>query len=241
MRTKTLVTLAVALLVSDRSAAQSIGSASDTGRTVVYSTGQARQPIPLDRVTIVLTIDTQAMNVEDAASRLATIERGVADTLRRFNLPAGSVQTFAGGITPYRPQNGPPSMMSGPTFAGRSTIRVEGLRPEQLAPLTAAALAKGATGVAAPTFSSSVMDSVRRTLVPKAFELAKRDAENVARAAGGQLGRLLTISIAPAALFEQQQPYVTPMYYENSPRVLPNASASVNVNASWILIPGARQ
>ena len=240
MRTKALVILVVALFVTPAARAQTVVTTSDTGRTVVYATGQARQSMPLDRVTIVLTIDTQGMNVEDAASRVAAIERAVADTLRRFNLPPGSVQTFAGGIMPYRPQNYSPSMMAGPAFAGRSTIRVEGLRPEQLAPLTAAALAKGATGVAAPSFSFGAVDSVRRTLVPKAFEAAKRDAETAARAAGGQLGRLLTLSVAPFP-FEPQQPFVTPTYYENAPRVIPNASASVNVSASWILIPGPRQ
>lgn len=180
------------------------------------------------------------MTVDEAANRLSTVERGVLDTLRRFNLPAGSINTFAGGIAPYRPQTMPPSMMSGPSFAGRSSIRVEGLRPEQLAALTAAAMAKGATGVAPPSFTSSVADSVRRVLVPRAFDQAKREAELLAHAAGGQLGHLLTLNISPAQ-FDQQQPFVSQAYYESAPRVLPTTNTTVTVNASWMLIPGPRQ
>jgi uncharacterized protein len=242
MHSQLVLGLAASVLLTQLATAQSAGILPDTGRTVVYASGQARQPTILDRAALVLMLDAQGMTVEDATNRLATIERGVLDTLRRFNLPTRSVHSFAGGVAPYRPQNISPSMMGGPTFAGRATIRIEDLRPEQLAPITAAVLAKGVTNIAPPSFSSSVADSLRRILVPGAFAQAKREAESVARAAGGQLGRLLTLSITPTPPFEQQQhQFVNPPYFENSPRMIPNTNLTVNVSASWILVPGAKQ
>jgi len=62
----------------------------------------------------------------------------------------------------------------------------------------------------------------------------------VARAAGGQLGRLLTLNVPPAP-FEPQQQYLNTPYYENGPRVIPNTNLTVSVNASWILVPGEKQ
>jgi len=240
MRSQLALGLAASLLFAHLAAAQGTTTLSDTGRTVVYASGQARHPAVLDRAALVLMLDAQGMTVEDATSRLATIERGVLDTLRRFNLRAGSVQSFSGGVAPFRPQNMAPSMMGGPSFAGRSTIRIEDVRPEQLAPITAAVLAKGVTGIAPPSFSSSVADSLRRVLVPGAFAQARREAETVARAAGGQLGRLLTLNVTPTP-FEPQQQYLNTPYYENGPRVIPNTNLTVSVNASWILVPGEKQ
>src|SRR5688500_5746084 len=94
MHSQLVLGLAASLLLTQLAAAQSAGILPDTGRTVVYASGQARQPTVLDRAALVLMLDAQGMTVEDATSRLATIERGVLDTLRRFNLPTRSVHRF---------------------------------------------------------------------------------------------------------------------------------------------------
>jgi len=216
--------------------AQLTGVAADTGRTVVYASGVARQTATLDRASLVLLLDTQGMSLEDASSRLAAIDRAVQDTLRRFNLPAGSVHSYVGGVVPYRPQNMSSNMMGGPAFSGRSTIRIESIGVDQIGSLTGAALSKGATSVMPPTLVASAADSIRRVLIPKAFEMARRDAEALARAAGGQLGRLLTLNVSPAPPDFQQQQFVSSPYYENAPRVIPNPTITLNVNASWALV-----
>ncbi|MFL5616778.1 MAG: SIMPL domain-containing protein [Gemmatimonadaceae bacterium] len=217
------------------SAAPMQPSAADTGRSVIYASGMARQATTFDRASLVFLLETPGMSVEEASSRLAAVDRAVQDTLRRFNLPAGSVRSYVGGVAPYRPQNMPSSMMGGPTFSGRSTIRVESVSIDQIGPLTAAALAKGATSVLPATLVASASDSIRRSLIPKAFETARRDAEVLAHAAGGQLGRLLTLNVSPMPSDFQQQ-LVSGPYYENGPRPIPNPMLMLNVNASWLLV-----
>jgi uncharacterized protein len=237
MRFRALLLSSVLLVAPSHLSAQAqlTGATADTGRSVVYASGVARQAATLDRASVVVLLETQAMSIEDASSRLAAIERAVQDTLRRFNLPAGTVRSYVGGVVPFRPQNMTSSMMGGPTFSGRSTIRIELVGIDQIGPLTAAALSKGATSVMPPTLVASAADSIRRVLMPRAFEMARRDAEVLARAAGGQLGRLLTVNVSPSPIDFQQQ-FVSGPYYENAPRVIPNPMLTATVSASWLLV-----
>jgi hypothetical protein len=212
----------------------------DTTRTIISATGQARQNVTPDRATLMIMIDAQAMSADESSSRLVTIERAVADTLRRLGLGGGTVQTFNSGVVPFRQQGMPSSMMGGPTFSGRSVIRVELTRVDQISAVTSAALAKGAASITPPIFTSSVADSVRRVLLPRALESARRDAEALATAAGGRLGRLVDVS-APTALpnflsEQNQQVYFNSMYFDNGPRPAPNSTITSTVTARWVLV-----
>lgn len=213
----------------------------DSGRTVISATGLARQAVTPDRASLMIMIDAQAMSADEASTRLNAIERAVTDTLRRLGLAAGAVQSFNSGVVPYRQQGMPSSMMGGPSFSGRSVIRVELSRIEQISAVTSAALAKGASYITPAVFTSSGADSVRRVLLPRALEAARRDADAIAAAAGGRLGRLLDVT-APqgqaAAFGEQnQQVYFNSMYFENGPRPAPSSSVATTVTARWLLVP----
>lgn len=212
----------------------------DTNRTVITATGQARQNMTPDRATLMIMIDAQAMSADESATRLGTIERAVTDTLRRLGLAGGVVQTFNSGVVPYRQQGMPSSMMGGPTFSGRSVIRVELARVDQISGVTSAALAKGAAYITPPVFSSSSADSVRRMLLPRALESARRDAEALAAAAGGRLGRLFDVTApnTPSSAFaeQSQQVYFNSMYFDSGPRPAPTSAVTASVTARWVLV-----
>jgi uncharacterized protein YggE len=221
--------------------AQVIMMPTDSGRTVISATGVARQPVTPDRANLMIMIDAQAMSPDEASSRLGTIERAVMDTLRRFNLGAGAVQSFNSGVVPYRQQGMPSSMVGGPSFSGRSVIRVDLSRIDQISAVTSAALAKGAAFITPAVFTSSGADSVRRVLLPRALEAARRDADAIAIAAGGRLGRLVDVT-APqmqAGPFgeQNQQVYFNSMYFDSGPRPAPTSAVTTTVTARWILIP----
>ena len=213
----------------------------DTGRTIVMASSSARQTVMPDRATLVLWIDAQGMSVEEAGNRLGVAQRGVLDTLRRLNIPSSSIQTYDNGISPNRSSSMPPGMMGGPSFTGRSVVRVELSRADQVAAVTSAAMAKGATFAAPPSFTVAAADSVRHTLIPRAFEQARRDAEVLARAAGGHLGRLVDLSAPQTPIIgEQNAIFVNSYAYDNGPRAVPNTTISVTVTARWRFVPDAR-
>lgn len=213
----------------------------DTGRTIITAMGSARSTYTPDHVTVTLLLEPQAMSVEEAGNRIAAVERAVLDTLRHFNLPANAIQVFNSGVLPYR-SNMTPS--AGPSFTGRASVRVELAHPEMLPAITSAALAKGASFVSSPIYTLSAMDSARRALVPQAFQQARREAETLAAAAGGRLGRLLDLSegAQPFNYAEQaaQTMIAGGMIYDNGQRSIPTSSLVVNVTTRWLLVGGPR-
>ena len=230
-----------AILVGAFSAGAQASMQGDTGRTLVMASSTARETVTPDRASLMLWIDAQGMSIEEAGNRLASAQRAVLDTLRRLNVPASAVQTYDNGVTPYRSPNMSPGMMNGPSFSGRSVIRIELPRTNLVAPVTAAALAKGATFVAPPNFIIGAADSVRHVLIPRAFEQARRDAEVLARAAGGSLGRLVDISAPQSPIIgEQNAMFVNGYMYDNGPRSVPNTTVSATVTARWVFVPGSR-
>lgn len=243
MRLLPLLAIAALPIVATapRARAQAMMMQTDTSRSVISATGQARQNVSPDRASMMIMVDAQAMSADESATRLATVERAIADTLRRLGIGSGMVQTFNSGVTPVRQQGMPSSMMGGPTFSGRSVIRVELARVDQISAVTSAALAKGAAFISPPVFSASAADSIRRALLPRALESARADAEALAAAAGGRLGRLLDVSspVAPQGFFaeQSQQVYFNAMYFENGPRPAPNATVAAVVTARWLFVP----
>lgn len=236
MKSRLILPILLSAVASVAGAQASVQS--DTGRTVIAAGGQARQATTPDRVTLFFLVEPQAMSVEEASNRLPVVEKAVLDTLRRFGLPASAIVSYSSGVTPYRNNMNP--SMAGPSFAGRSMIRVELSRLDQLPAITAAALAKGASFVGSPAYSFSGADSVRRALLPQAFQQAQREAETLARAAGGRLGRLIDVSSSSGPTFPNdanQQIYINSMGYDNGQRMIPSATVVVSVNTRWVLIP----
>ena len=227
-------TLALLALTASVTRAQT----ADTGRTLITTSGHAQSSTTPDRVILTLLVEPQAMTVEEASSRVTTVQQAVLDTLRRLNLPAGSVQSFNSGVVPYRNQMNP--MAGGPSFSGRASIRVETSRLDLVPAITGAALAKGATFVSPPIFTASAADSVRRTLLPQAFQQARREAEALAAAAGGRLGRLVSTTSSQTGLDfverAQSLAFSANMIFDSGQRIAPTTTVAVIVTTCWTLL-----
>jgi uncharacterized protein YggE len=128
--------------------------------------------------------------------------------------------------------------MSAAAFSGRSIIRVELSQLDMLGAVSGAALAKGATSVSPPVYSLVGADSVRQTLIPAAFRQARREAEALAQAAGGRLGRLLETSSNNMTYnyAEQSQAMVMGMLYDNGQRPNPITVVTTVVSTRWLLV-----
>ena len=92
------------------------------------------------------------------------------------------------------PSAAPPSLSVPVEFLARNTVRAIVRRLDDTGKVIDAALAAGATSIASVQFSSPTADDARRNALAMAVAQAQRDAEVLARAAGGTLGRLLSMS-----------------------------------------------
>ena len=241
MKTPSAVALLMLFVPVFAAAQTPVPARSDDNRTIIVTTGMARESFVPDKVTMVVTLEAQGMTAEDAASRLSALEHAVLDTLKKTVGNRGITQSFGYGVSPYRNPNGPASMMGGAAFVGRGVVRIELDHADDLNRVTSAATAKGGSPSGNPSYTSSASDSLRRVAIGRAFELARGDAEALARAAGGKLGKLVESSSANVAnpysdAVTNQAVFISSYAYDGAPRIVPNSVVTATVTTRWELI-----
>jgi uncharacterized protein YggE len=93
---------------------------------------------------------------------------------------------------PPEPRTSPQRVPSG--FIARNSIRAEVKRLDDVGKVIDAALAGGATEISTVQFLPPTSENARREALATAVREARQDAEVIARAAGGSLGRLLSMN-----------------------------------------------
>lgn len=179
-----------ALLVASSAPAQSPTSTDAPPMVETVGTGERR--VAPDRATVMLVVESRADGANAAAAANARAVQAVRDTLARTGLD--SAVTTAGyhvGVR-YEPVDRGAPRQAG--YVARTVLRVRPPRIDQVGRVIDVGLARGATGVDGVYFESSRMEEARREAMTDAAAAARRDAESLARALGGSLGRLISVS-----------------------------------------------
>jgi uncharacterized protein YggE len=211
--------------------------------STIYINTQAATRVPADRATIYLIVDASAGTPSQASERASSAAQAVLDTLRRLGLGPQAARLTNYGAAPAM-GTGTAGPMPGATFAARSVIRVELRRLELLATVATAAFGRGATLIGPIQFSAATSDSARRAALAGSLAQARQDAEELARASGGRLGRLLNVNMNSAYSAEynpQQLPLGGPQYQYDAAaawRTPPEVMRSWNVSTSWEILLG---
>ena len=177
---------------------------SATGAQTPTSSGSAREPeitasgrgevrLPPTYAILTVNVATRANAAVEAASQNARRVEAIMNALRSAGLAEKDIATSG-----YRleqsyeyPRNAEPRPAG---FTANTTIRTE-VRPlESLGKVIDAAIAGGATGVSGIQFLASNTEEARRSAMAEAVRQARADAEAIARAAGGTLGRLIALN-----------------------------------------------
>ncbi len=193
LRIVTLVTLAVH--ASPRPvAAQDIARDTAAAEIVVHGTGAVL--VPPDRAQLWFEITTDDERAEQAASRNAAVVERVTAALQAAGFPEDEVTAPRFNIRPrYARDN---RRVTGYTASTTLQLVLDSL--PAIGRALDAALAGGVTGVPFIRYDATQRDAARLRALEQALEQARADAETLARAAGGRLGRLLEISTVPAAV-----------------------------------------
>jgi uncharacterized protein YggE len=143
---------------------------------------------------VAIGITTRENAAVNAAAENARKVEAVTRALRSAGLSEKEVATSG-----YRleqnyvyPRDGQAPQPAG--FSANTTIRAEVRRLENLGKVIDAAIAGGATGVSAVQFLTSNTEDPRRSAMAEAVRQARADAEVIAKAAGGSLGRLIALN-----------------------------------------------
>jgi uncharacterized protein YggE len=157
------------------------------------TSGRGETRLAPDYAYVTIGVTNPAQNAVDAASENARRFESIVGVLRSFGLTDRQLLTSRYNLTQNfeYPKNGQPKPSG---FVARSTIRAEVHRLEDLGKIIDASIASGATEVSGVQFLSSNTDEARRSAITEAVRQARADADAMARAAGGSLGRLIALN-----------------------------------------------
>jgi uncharacterized protein len=155
--------------------------------------GRGESRLTPDYAYVTIGVTNGAPNAVDASSENARRFDAILAVLHSFGLNDRQLLTSRYNLTQNfeYPKNGQPKSSG---FTARSTIRAEVRRLDDLGKLIDASITSGATEITGVQFLSSNTDDARRTAMTEAVKQAKADADAMARAAGGSLGRLIAIN-----------------------------------------------
>jgi uncharacterized protein YggE len=157
------------------------------------TSGRGETRLAPDYACVTIGVTNPAQNAVDAASENARRFESILGALHSFGLNDRQLLTSRYNLTQNfeYPKNGQPKPSG---FVARSTIRAEVRRLEDLGKIIDASIASGATEVSGVQFLASNTDEARRTAMTEAVRQARADADAMARAAGGTLGRLIALN-----------------------------------------------
>jgi uncharacterized protein YggE len=190
-----LSALALAFSLSCTIAPSLTGQAAAPEPPSIETVGTGQRRVAPDRAHIHIIVESKALTAAEAATRNGRAVGTVQDTLRRAGLDSG-VTTSSYHVGPdfeRSPEAREPRRVG---YTARTVLRVRLSRLDYVGRVIDASLAKGATGVEAVYFESSRAEEERRAALAEAAAAARRDAEALARALGGSLGRLISVSTA---------------------------------------------
>ena len=159
----------------------------------VTAAGRGETRLAPDYAYVTIGVTNQASNAVDAASENARRIQSILGALRGFGLTDRQLLTSRYNLTQnYEyPKNGQPKPSG---FVARSTIRAEIRRLDDLGKIIDGSIASGATEVSGVQFLATTSDDARRSAVTEAVRQARANADAMARAAGGTLGRLISLN-----------------------------------------------
>ena len=164
----------------------------------ITAAGRGEVTVTPDRAAILVSVESRAASAAAAASDNASKMAAVFKALRSAGLAQADITTFGYNVgqDPRSMRMGmPPQTLSVPIeFLARNTARAIVRRLDDTGKVIDAALAAGATSIGSVQFSSANSDEARRNALGMAVAQAQRDAEALAKAAGGTLGKLLSMS-----------------------------------------------
>ncbi len=143
-----------------------------------------------DRAELTFTIETNATNASDAIRQNASQAEKLMTVLKQKKGPIDRIATMQFHLYPvYDPK----SRSTPASFRVNNTLRLETTEVDKLGPLMDAAAEAGSGRIGRLRFSHSQMDVLARKAAVQATEDARRIAEELARAAGVTITRILKI------------------------------------------------
>lgn len=193
MRRASLVGLGFVFTVPALAAQSAAGAVAPSPSQIVVS-GTADTSIAADRATLQIAVETHAPTAGEAGRANARIQHAVVAALEASGADAAQISTAEYSVSANMKPTGEGKPLKQDGYNANNTIRVTVSRFEQLGPFIDTALAVGATRIGDVSFRSTGERNARRMMLTEAVANARADADAMARAVGGSIGRMFEVS-----------------------------------------------
>jgi uncharacterized protein len=187
MKTFGFVAVAVSM-IANMGIAQ-VTSGSSAREPEITATGRGETHLPPTFAVVMIAVSTRAGSATEAASQNAAKVASTLSSLRGAGAAAEDVSNEGYNVEQAYNEK---SQRAG--FTARNSIRVRVPTVDQVGKIIDAALSGGATDISSVQFGAASIEDARRAAMTEAVQQARADAEVIARAAGGRLGRLISLS-----------------------------------------------
>lgn len=160
----------------------------------VVAHGEARISVPPDQVRIDIGVVTQAATAESASAQNAKQTTEMLAALKKALGSTAEVKTAGYSLQPnYRhSREGAPPTIAG--YTASNTLQVTSSEPANIGKVIDAAARTGANNIQSIQFLLKDESVVRARALQQAGRSARANAEAMASAFGGKLGRILRVS-----------------------------------------------
>jgi uncharacterized protein YggE len=234
--------------VSARSIAQGVSPSASPREPEIVASGRGEVRLAPSYAILSIGVTTRENAAVAAASDNARKVQAVINALRSAGLSEKEVATSGYRIDQnfVYPRDGQQPVPSG--FSANTTIRAEVRRLDNLGKVVDAAITAGATAVSAIQFLAANTEDARHSAMAEAVRQARTDAEVIARAAGGSLGRLIALNSGGVSLPAPREFYAggtilaseVPSMAPAAPtRIMPGElNVTAQVLGRWEFVPG---
>ena len=214
------------------------------GPPVIEVAGSGEAKATPDRALVNIGVQTKGRTAALAGQENAKLAAAILQALRTAGIAREQIGTLNYSVQPsyrYYPDGRKPELTG---YDATNTVRVEVRTLDLVGKVIDAALGAGANNVNDITFFTAQLDSVRRVAMAAATVDARLSAEVMARAAGGALGPLLSLT---SQMNDGPRPYVMQAMAmrgkaadEATPVVAPTEqTVNAAVVGRWQFIPSA--
>ncbi len=208
-------------------------------------TGGGETKITPDRALVYVGVQTKGRTAALAGADNAKLATAILDAVRAAGIAREQIGTMNYNVNPsyrYYPDGRKPELTG---YDATNTVRVEVRNLELVGKVIDAALGAGANNISGISFFASQLEAAKREALGNATTNARLSADVIAKAAGGTLGPLLSIS---SQMPDMPRPMDAPMVMsmrakaadEATPIAAPTEqTVTAIVVGRWQFIPGA--
>ena len=174
--------------------AQAASMSSSSSAPEITATGRGEVKLAPTYAALMVNIETRANTAVAAASQNAQKVETVIKALQSAGLTEKDIATAGYNLQQmydYSSNRQAPEPIG---FSANTMIRAEVRRLESLGRVIDAAIGAGTTGISGVQYFASNAEEARRSAMSQAVREARTDADVLARAAGGSLGRLIALN-----------------------------------------------